>query len=93
MKKSTLFTLLSVFVLIPGALLLGRVLPGRSHYLTSTLVIVFILIPFFLSYAFKPIINTALKNIFPITKTAPKDAVRVIYFLYLTARPFRKLRA
>ena len=50
MKKSTLFTLLSVFVLIPGALLLGRVLPGRSHYLTSTLVIVFILIPFFLAF-------------------------------------------
>lgn len=50
MKKSTLFTLLSVFVLIPGALLLGRVLPGRSHYLTSTLVIIFILIPFFLAF-------------------------------------------
>lgn len=50
MKKSTLFTLLSVFVLIPGTLLLGRILPGRSYYLTSTLVILFILIPFFLAF-------------------------------------------
>ena len=50
MKKTTLFTLLSVFLLIPGALLLGRILPGRSYYLTSTLVIIFILIPFFLAF-------------------------------------------
>ena len=50
MKKSTLFTLLSVLVLIPATLLLGRVLPGRSHYLISTLVIIFILIPFFLAF-------------------------------------------
>ena len=50
MKKSTLFTLLSVFVLIPGALLIGRLLPGRGYYLTSTLVIIFILIPFFLAF-------------------------------------------
>ena len=50
MKKATLFTLFSVFVLIPGALLLGRFLPGRGFYLTATLVIIFILIPFFLSF-------------------------------------------
>lgn len=50
MKKSTIATLISLFVLIPGTLLLGRILPGRAHYLTSTLVIIFILIPFFLSF-------------------------------------------
>lgn len=50
MKKSTIFTLLSVFVLIPATLLLGRSLPGRGYYLTSTLVIIFILIPFFLAF-------------------------------------------
>lgn len=50
MKRSTLSTLISLFVLIPAALLLGRFLPGRAHYLTSTLVIIFILIPFFLSF-------------------------------------------
>ena len=50
MKKSTLLTLLSVFVLIPGALLLGKFLPGRGYYLTATLVILFILLPFFASF-------------------------------------------
>lgn len=50
MKKTTLFTLLSVFLLIPGTLLLGRLLPGRGYYLTSTLVILWILIPFFLAF-------------------------------------------
>ena len=50
MKKTTLFTLLSVFVLIPAALLFGKTLPGRAHYLTSTLVIIFILVPFLLSF-------------------------------------------
>ncbi len=50
MKKSTLFTLLSVFVLIPGTLLLGRHLPGRGYYLTATVVIILILIPFFLAF-------------------------------------------
>ncbi len=50
MKKTTLLTLLSVFLLIPGTLLLGRLLPGRGYYLTSTLVILWILIPFFLAF-------------------------------------------
>lgn len=50
MKKSTIATLISLFVLIPATLLLARILPGRAHYLTSTLVIIFILIPFFLSF-------------------------------------------
>lgn len=50
MKKSTVFTLLSVFVCIPATLLLGKALPGRGYYLTSTLVILFILIPFFLAF-------------------------------------------
>lgn len=50
MKKSTLFTLLSVFVLIPATLLLGKQLPGRSYYLTSTVMIILILIPFFLAF-------------------------------------------
>jgi len=50
MKKSTLFTLLSAFVFIPATLFLGRLLPGRVHYLTSTAVIIFILIPFFLAF-------------------------------------------
>ncbi len=50
MKKTTLLTLLSVFLLIPGTLLLGQLLPGRGYYLTSTLVILWVLIPFFLAF-------------------------------------------
>ncbi len=50
MKKSTIFSLISTFICIPAALLLGRFLPGRAYYLTSTLVIIFLLIPFFLAF-------------------------------------------
>lgn len=50
MKKTTLLTLLCVFVLIPGTLLLGRFLSGRGYYLTATLVVIFTLIPFFLTF-------------------------------------------
>ena len=50
MKRPTIFTLLSVFVLIPATLLLTRHLPGRGFYLTSTLVIIYLLIPFFLAF-------------------------------------------
>ena len=50
MKKTTLFTLLTALVLIPLTLLLGSRLPGRWYYLTSTLIIIEILIPFFLAF-------------------------------------------
>ncbi len=50
MKKSTLFTLLALFVLIPVTLVLGKFLPGRSYYITCTLLVVYLLIPFFLSF-------------------------------------------
>lgn len=50
MKKTTLATLLVLFLLIPLTLFLGTKLPGRGFYLTGTLVIIQILIPFFLSF-------------------------------------------
>ena len=50
MKKTTFFTLLTALVLIPATLLLGSRLPGRWYYLTSTLIIIEILIPFFLAF-------------------------------------------
>lgn len=50
MKKRKLFTLLTIFLLIPATLFLGTKLPGRVHYLTSTLIILEILIPFFLLF-------------------------------------------
>lgn len=47
MKRSTLFSLIVLFVLIPGTLYLGTVLPGRAYYLTSTLIIGETMLPFF----------------------------------------------
>lgn len=50
MKKSTAFSLLVIFLLIPGTLLLGRSLPGRWFYLTSTLIVTEIMLPFFFAF-------------------------------------------
>ena len=50
MKKSALFTLLTCFVLIPLTLYLGTRMTGRAYYFTSTLIIIEILIPFFLTF-------------------------------------------
>ena len=50
MKKSTAFSLLILLVLIPATLFLGTQLRGRWHYLTSTLVILEAMLPFFLLF-------------------------------------------
>ena len=50
MKKSTLFSILTIFLLVPATLLLGRHIKGRWYYLTSTLVIIEIMLPFFASF-------------------------------------------
>lgn len=50
MKKSTLFSLLTLVILIPATLYLGTHLRGRWYYLTSTLVILEAMLPFFLSF-------------------------------------------
>ena len=50
MKKSTIFMGLTVLVLIPLTLFLGTKLPGRSYYMTSTLIIIEVIIPFFLAF-------------------------------------------
>lgn len=50
MKKSTVVTLLMFFLLIPLTLYLGTKLPGRGYYITSTLIIVEMLVPFFLAF-------------------------------------------
>ena len=49
-KRSMIFSIISIFVLIPLTLFLGYHLSGRTYYLTSTLVIIEILIPFFLMF-------------------------------------------
>ncbi len=48
--KSTICTILCLCVLIPGTLLLGSRLPGRWYYLTSTLMVIEAMIPFFFSF-------------------------------------------
>ena len=50
MKKTTICNLLLLFVLIPGTLFLGTQLSGRWYYLTSTMMIVEVMIPFFLAF-------------------------------------------
>lgn len=53
MKRKTLskvLLLLTFFLLIPATLYLGTKLSGRSYYLTSTLVIMELLVPFFLAF-------------------------------------------
>lgn len=50
MKRSTLFSLLVLLVLIPATLYLGTKLPGRMYYITSTLVILEIMLPFFFRF-------------------------------------------
>lgn len=50
MKKSTLFSILSILMLIPGTLYLGTRMTGRWYYLTCTLIIIELMIPFFLSF-------------------------------------------
>lgn len=50
MKRSTLFSLICIFVLIPATLYLGTQLPGRSYYLTAGLIIAEIILPFFLRF-------------------------------------------
>lgn len=50
MKRSAVFSLASIFVLIPGTLFLGTQLSGKGYYLTSTLVILEAMLPFFLRF-------------------------------------------
>ena len=50
MKKSSIATLLVLVLLIPATLYLGTKLPGRSYYLTGTLIIIELMIPFFMAF-------------------------------------------
>lgn len=50
MRKSTVFSVLTLAVLIPATLYLGTHLKGRWYYLTSTLVVLETMLPFFLTF-------------------------------------------
>lgn len=50
MKKTKIATWLIFLLVIPATLFLGTRLPGRGYYLTGTLMIIELLIPFFLAF-------------------------------------------
>ena len=50
MKKSNIVTLILFFLLIPATLFLGTKIPGRSYYITSTLMILELMVPFFIAF-------------------------------------------
>lgn len=50
MKKSKIVSLLIFLLVVPVTLILGSKMSGRWYYLTSTLIIVELLIPFFLAF-------------------------------------------
>ena len=50
MKKSTWASLVVLFVLVPATLFLGKQIKGRWFYLTCTLMIIELMIPFFLRF-------------------------------------------
>ena len=50
MKKSNLVTLIVFALLIPVTLFLGMKLPGRSYYITGTLIIAELLLPFLMAF-------------------------------------------
>jgi len=50
MKKSHIATLVVFFLLIPATLFLGSRLSGRSYYLTGTLIIFELMLPFFMAF-------------------------------------------
>ena len=50
MKKSTFFSVLAIFLLIPLTLWLGTHVKGRWYYLISTMIILELMVPFFLRF-------------------------------------------
>lgn len=50
MKKSHIVTWLVFLIIIPLTLFFGTKLPGRSYYITGTLVILEMMLPFFLAF-------------------------------------------
>ena len=50
MKKANIVTLVIFLLIVPATLFLGSRIPGQGYYLTSTLIIMELLIPFFLAF-------------------------------------------
>ena len=54
MKKSHIVTLLMFLILIPLTLFLGTRLPGRSYYITGTLIVLELMLPLLMAFGRKP---------------------------------------
>ena len=50
MKRSRIAMLMDFLLVIPATLIFGLRLTGRAYYLTSTLIIIELLVPFFLAF-------------------------------------------
>ena len=50
MKKSNIATILVFLILLPLTLYFGSKLPGRGYYITGTLIIIELMIPFFMAF-------------------------------------------
>ena len=50
MRKTTVFNILLILVLIPATLYLGTQMTGRKYYLTCSLILIETMIPFFLAF-------------------------------------------
>lgn len=50
MKKSHIAMLVVFFLLIPLTLYLGTLLPGQSYYLTGTMIVIELMLPFFMAF-------------------------------------------
>ena len=50
MKKSQIAALIVFLLLIPLTLFLGLKLPGRSYYITATVIVLEMMVPFFMAF-------------------------------------------
>ena len=85
MKKSTLFSILTIFLLVPATLLLGRHIKGRWYYLTSTLVVIEIMLPFFASFESRKPQSRELVTLAVMAALATASRVAFVFIPYFKA--------
>ena len=81
MKKSHIAMLAEFFAVIPLTLYFGMHLPGRSYYITSTLVIAELIVPFLLVFS--------LSVIWAVSRTAPAPQPDKLIDTTFSAADFR----
>ena len=85
MKKSTLFSILTIFLLIPATLYFGSHIKGRWYYLTSTLVIIEIMLPFFASFESRKPQSRELVTLAVMAALATASRVAFVFIPYFKA--------